>query len=133
MIRLRPHKLLLQTPTSSSDGCEDDGIDLKMIVLIMNSTYCIVHQNLDSRISINIGGSHFGHLFVTLACLLFRHVLEHLNSLHVRNQYIFGSFFKILYTCGTPFCKSTYFVSFFDGMPSTCDPLPISNVPVLSI
>ena len=45
----------------------------------MNCKYYIVHQNLDSWIPINIGGSHFGHSFVSFMCPLFRHFLEHLN------------------------------------------------------
>ena len=66
-----------QTPNTSSDGCEDNGIDFETIVMIHESKYIIVHENLYSRICINIGGGHFGHLFVALACPLICHYLEH--------------------------------------------------------
>ena len=66
-----------QTPSSSSDGYKDNGIDFENYSVIHESKYIIVHENLYSRICINIGGSHFGHLFVGLACPLFRHYLEH--------------------------------------------------------
>ena len=49
---------------------------------------------------------------------------------HARNHCILGSFFKILYACGIPFCESTYFLSFFDGQFLKCDILPVSNDPV---
>ena len=98
-----------------------------MIILIHESKYCIVHQNLYSLISINIGGSHFGHSFVSLACPLFgtskfSYILEIII--------FWGHSLKILNTCDTPFCELTYFVSFFDGQFSKCDILLVSNVSV---
>ena len=61
-----------QTPTSSSYGSKDDGIDLENDSFDTLTVNNIVHQNLDSRISINIGVSPFRHSFVSLACPLFR-------------------------------------------------------------
>ena len=55
------------------------------------------------------------------------------NFVHARNYYILGSFLKILYACGIPFCESTYFVSFFDGEFLKCDILPVSNDPVFLV
>ena len=44
-----------QTPSSSSDGCDDNGIDLENNSSDTWSKYCIVRENLYSWICINIG------------------------------------------------------------------------------
>ena len=86
MMRMRPHKFLLVHLM----GLKMMAQTWKTIVLIHESKYCIIHENLYSRICINIGASHFGNSFVSLACPLFRHDLELLNFRTCQTSLYFG-------------------------------------------
>ena len=124
MMRMRPHKLIVVHLM----GVKIMALTSKTIGLIYKSKYIIVHENLYSLICINIGGSHFGHLFLGLSCPLFtRHYLEHRNFCTCQKSLYFEVIFKNPLRMQHPFCESTYFVSFFDGQFLKCDILPVSN------